>query len=472
MKQTILLLSALSLVAPVFGAETNSLSETFPSATQPWKRSGHETQFDNYREEITKLMELPADQVKAYPAAADFPGLPPAEAPRIERTVTVDTHVPRWHSTGLYAAPGEVITVTVPAEAANARLKLRIGCHKDLLWADRIPAWKRVPEITRNFSITETTTHAANAFGGPVYIEVPQDCQLGEVKVTIGNAIAAPLFELGKTDLNTWKQQLRNDPAPWAELVGNKLAISMPSANVRQLDNPDEVLKFWDRVVTAEDEFSGQTNRTSPERFVLDRQISAGYMHSGYPIMAPLAEAGKVANTASLVQGNWGFFHELGHNHQRPEWVLAGTTEITVNIFSMYCFDKVCGLPRRGHNAMSDASREKNLREYFQNPSMSWTEKPFTGLNFYDELVEGFGWDAFHKIFIEYRDLPNRERPRTDDEKRDQWLVRFSRTTGKNLGPFFQAWRIPTSEAARNSITNLPVWLPEPDFPKHYTAAN
>lgn len=470
MKEITVLMFLVSLAAPAFCAGTNDLPSPFPSARQSWKRAGHEEQFNSYRPEIRALMELPPDQVRAHPAAADFPGTPPADAPRIGRTILVDTRVPRWHSTGLYAAPGEIITVTVPVGATQAKLRLRIGCHKDLLWADKIPAWKRVPEITRSSAITAAVTRAANAFGGPVYIEVPPDCALGSIVVNLTNAIAAPWFELGKTDLAAWKNELRNAPAPWAELVGEKLAISLPAANVRQLDDPREVLEFWDRVVTAEDELAGQTNRVSPERFVLDRQISAGYMHSGYPIMAWLDQANKVADIQALKQGNWGFFHELGHNHQRPDWVLGGTVEITVNIFSMYCFEKICGLPRHGHNAMNDANREKSLQEFFRDPALSWTSKPFTGLIFYDQLVAGFGFDAFHRVFIEYRDLPNAERPKTDDEKRDQWLVRFSKAAGKNLGPFFQAWRIPTSEAARNAVTNLPVWLPEPDFPKRYLA--
>ena len=443
----------------------------FPGAGHPWKRVGHEAEFAAYQQTVTQMMKLPPEAVLASPAAADFPGLPPADAPRLTRTLTVDTRVPRWHSTGLYAAPGEIITVTVPANAANTKLRVRIGCHKDLLWAERIAAWKRVPEITRSFPIAATVTRAANAFGGPVYLEVPADCALGEIQVTVSNAIAAPLFVLGKTDVNEWKQTLRNAPAPWAELQSHKLIISLPAANVRDLDDPTAALGFWDRVVTAEDELSGQTNRTSPERFVLDRQISAGYMHSGYPIMAPLDQSAKVANIDSLKQGNWGFFHELGHNHQRPEWVLAGTTEITVNIFSEYCFEKVCGLNRHGHGAMNDTKREQNLREFFANPQQGWTEKPFTGLVFYDELIEGFGWDAFHQIFREYRDLPAAERPKTDAQKRDQWLVRFSKLTGKNLGPFFQAWRIETSPAARAAVQDLPVWLPEPGFPKRYQTA-
>ena len=471
MKKTVFLLLTLGLAQTLCRAGTNDWPSAFPSAKHPWKRAGHEDAATAYRGEIRQLMKLPPEQVQPAPAAVDFPGTPLPNAPRVERTISVNTSVPRWHSTGLYAAPGELITVTVPATATSAQLAVRIGCHKDQLWSEIISAWKRVPEITRSFPLTSIVTHAANAFGGPIYIEVPAGSSLGEVKVTIQNAVPAPLFELGKTDLQTWKDQLRNDPAPWAELVSSNLAISLPSASIRNLDNPDAVMKFWDRVVAAEDDLSGQTNRTSPERFVLDRQISAGYMHSGYPIMAWLDQSEKVANLDALLKGNWGFFHELGHNHQRPEWVLAGTTEISVNIFSMYCFEKVCGLPRHGHNAMNDAKREEALKTFFNDPTMAWTSKPFTGLIFYDQLVEGFGWDTFHQIFIEYRDLPKAERPKNDDEKRDQWLVRFSQMTGKNLGPFFTAWRISTSETARNSITNLPVWLPEPDFPKRYEVA-
>jgi len=86
----------------------------------------------------------------------------------------------------------------------------------------------------------------------------------------------------------------------------------------------------------------------------------------------------------------------------------------------------------------------------------------------YYQLIEGFGWDAFKKTFAEYRKLPKEERPKNDDQERDQWMVRLSKTTGKNLGPFFQAWKIPTSQAARDSIKDLPEWMPEPGFPAKY----
>jgi hypothetical protein len=169
-----------------------------------------------------------------------------------------------------------------------------------------------------------------------------------------------------------------------------------------------------------------------------------------------------------LKKGNWGFFHELGHNQQRPDWTPSGAGEVTCNIFSMYCFEQVCGLSRRSHRGMSDINRAKRLKSYFTDVSMVWTSDPMLALNLYDQLVEGFGWEPFKKVFAEYRDLPKAERPQNNAEKLDQWCVRFSKTTGRNLAPFFAAWRLPVSETARDAVKHLPAWLPEPDFPKRH----
>jgi hypothetical protein len=81
----------------------------------------------------------------------------------------------------------------------------------------------------------------------------------------------------------------------------------------------------------------------------------------------------------------------------------------------------------------------------------------------YVQMQDAFGWDAYQKVFAEYRALPAAERPKSDAEKRDQWMVRLSRAVGKNLGPFFTKWQIPVSDAALPSIAHLPVWLP-PDL--------
>ncbi len=420
--------------------------------------------------QVQETKRAAPEKVRAHPAAVEFPGAVPADAKRVTRTLQIDTRVSDWHSTGLYAAPGKVITVTVPKTAAGKKLAVRIGAHKDRLW--RHDRWRRAPEICRQFPIDGPTTRAANAFGGLVYVVVPRECDLGTIKVTIRGAVEAPYYVHGVTDLKQWREAIRSRPAPWAELVTKKIVLTLPSKVVRGLDDPKDVMDFWDRVMDACAELAARPlDRPRPERYVPDVQISAGYMHAGYPIMTlldmPPVMVDKARMTANKHGGVWGLFHETGHNHQSRDWTFGGTGEVTVNLFTMYVFETVCGMePTKAHGSISDKARARKMKTYFAAPDFEkkWKRDPFLGLIMYIQLKESFGWDAFKKVFAEYRNLPRNERPRSDDEKRDQWMVRLSRTVGRNLGPFFQAWRVPTSEKARASIANLPTWLPE-NFP-------
>ena len=417
--------------------------------------------------ELQEINNLPVEKIKAHPAAQFFPGAVPAEAPRVTKTLDIDTKVPAWHSTGLYAAPGELIKVSVPDSAAKSGFGVRIGCHTDGLW--HLASWQCVPEISRYFGIGKTVTPVASPFGGLLYIEVPDNCKLGAIRVEVAGAVEAPHFVLGKTDPATWRNEIRNRPAPWAELETRKIILSIPSGPVRTLDNPVDLMEFWDHVMDADAELANwPLDPVRAERYVADQQISAGYMHSGYPIMTFLDVINLVVDRDKLMkQGSWGHFHEMGHNHQSGDWTFGGTGEVTENLFSLYCYEKVCGI-KGGHPAVALADREKRMRAYFtEGPKFEkWCSDPFLALYMYMQLQEAFGWEAYKRVFAEYRALPDNERPKNDDEKHDQWMVRFSRTVGRNLGPFFQAWAVPTSEQARKSIENLPVWMPESFPPK------
>lgn len=39
-------------------------------------------------------------------------------------------------------------------------------------------------------------------------------------------------------------------------------------------------------------------------------------------------------------------------------------------------------------------------------------------------------------------------------------MVRFSKTVGKNLAPFFRKWGVPVTDAAAQSVASLPAWMP------------
>ena len=89
---------------------------------------------------------------------------------------------------------------------------------------------------------------------------------------------------------------------------------------------------------------------------------------------------------------------------------------------------------------------------------------PFLTLTCFIQLRQAFGWEPFKKVFAEYHVLPDAERPKFEMEKHDQFLTRFSRAVGRDLGPFFTAWGLPTSDTARQSVAGLPKWMPT-DWP-------
>lgn len=405
----------------------------------------------------------PVEDVRAIPAAADFPGAVDARARRVTRKGEIDLSIPRWHSLGLYAPPGGKVTISGPDTIGSLKLHVRIGSHTDGLWHH--DTWERMPEISRQFPIEGPRTVVASAFGGMIYLDVPEKAPREQLPLTIAGAVEAPFYQLGETKLSDWKT-IRNRPAPWAELAGRNVIFTVPSALARQVDDPEALMKFWDEVVAAQDAMASSPRRRSPERIVVDRQISAGYMHSGYPIMCPIDGSAVTALDLSKLraEGTWGHFHELGHNHQNGDWTFSGTGEVTNNVLAIYVFDKVLKLPYdSGHDAIrGKAMRTERIQEHIAKgaPFEKWKSDPFLALMMYVQLYEAFGWEPFERVFAEYPKLPRSERPKNDEAKRDQWMVRFSQAVGKNLGPFFQTWGVPTSQSARDSIQELPAWMP------------
>ncbi len=406
----------------------------------------------------------PAEEIAPSPSAAAFPGAVPVGASRGEHQVTIDTSVPGWHSLGLYAAPGDEVVVTLPRGTTGLNLAVQIGSHTDRLW--HLKSWQRSPSVIRRFALSGPSVTAANAHGGLIYIDVTSKSPARTIKVGIKNAVQAPLYRLGETTRDAW-HTARQHPAPWAEIAGEHLILTIPSSAVRKLDDPEKVMRLWDEIVAAQDAFVSQARRDRAERIVADVQISAGYMHSGYPIMIPDDDSVPLQLDEARLrrEGAWGHLHEIGHNHQHPDWTFEGTGEVTNNLIVVYIQDKLLGMPfAAGHDEIkSPATRARRIREAMAkgSPYSRWGDDPFLGLMMYIQVYEAFGPEPFRAAFAEYARLKDSERPTSDDEKRDQWLVRLSKATGKDLGPFFRAWGVSTSEAARASVSKLPAWMPE-----------
>lgn len=422
------------------------------------------------QERLTLL--LPAAEVPAHPGAVDFPGTVPAAAPRVTETVSIDgdfaglpsgfgyanARADGRMSTGLYAAPGEVVNVTFPSHIVDTGVNVLVGAHSDWLWGK--DTLSRHPYIVRSWPATNTTIQVANAWGGILYVRVPAGSSLGMFNVTFEGAVESPLYVHGQTALNDWQNAERHKAAPIAELASGSFILTVSSSEIRALDDPDYAMDFWDEALEMEHELSGYTPWPRVERATFDVQISAGWMHSGYPFMAHLASIPAVVNgTHMYANGDWGMFHELGHNHQWMASTLPGNTETTCNLYSVRLMEDLVGVS--GHGAISPSSREQRTENHFANgaPLSSWSV--WTALETHLLVKEAFGWGPITEALDQYY-WGNISTPSGDVAEFNTWAVQTSLSTGYNLMPYYSAWNFPLTSASWQAVDHLPVWNTDP----------
>jgi len=440
------------------------------------------------------MLKATAGTYGAHPSAKAFPGAVRMHAPRIVRTLSL-AHTPpsakmmplikplgfasplraTRYSTGLYAAPGEVVTIGIPTRMVR-RLGVQIGCHSDRLdkWVAAGQDWRRMPLIVHTSVLTQQRSRVSNPFGGLVYLTCKPTAKAWKADITISNAVMSPLFVLDRTTERNWRKMVAETGAPWGELATDRLIITLPTSVLRHIKDPGKRMRIWDRIVGATMDLA-QLPLPSyrPQRMVTDVHIGGGFMHSGYPVMvhhcpeAKLVTEDLISDPVRFSQPSkggptWGFFHEIGHNMQNLDWVFNGTVEVSVNFFSLYCFDKIVGGRDEAHPGVSNQGTAKALNEFFSVPAdfKKWSRDPFLGLVTFRIVQNDFGWNLFKRTFKRYHTLGAHERPRGDAQKRDM-LVRFMSEEAKaNLAPYFTAWGIPLSRKLKQDLKRFPTWMP------------
>ncbi|GAA6226242.1 TRPM8 channel-associated factor homolog isoform X1 [Lates japonicus] len=365
-----------------------------------------------------------------------------------------------WLSTGLYLSPGMKTEMILPAEIVNKRWKIQISCQTDYLDAEEL---KRAPSVHANFPITAMKMQVGNLWGGLIYLVAPPDVKVDGAEVVVQKAVLAPYYKSGVTTAAEWSS-LRTAPSPWAELEFDNIVLTVPSDVVRDLERPNEVADLWNGIMKGVADLAAIPRKfTRKERIVADVQISAGWMHSGYPIMMHSSIAAELVKPDDArTKGLWGETHELGHNQQRGRWEFRPhTTEATCNLWSVYVHEEVLGVNRaQAHPSMTPTSRRTTVEEYVKGGKnlSDWTV--WVALETYLQLQEKFGWDAFKKVFAAYQQMSNF--PSDNKGKMNLYAETFSQTVGMNLAGFFKAWGWPIETATEEKLSNLPPWSDHP----------
>jgi hypothetical protein len=441
------------------------------------------------RNEISRLVErylaTPFDKVVPNPLADTFPGPVPATAPRVVKPVNLPANISGWQSTGVYAPPGEIIRVRVSSRDIRRGLRIQIGCHSDnLLGAEEAENWKRFPVLTTSVSVTRNETQIASPFGGLVYVCTPGGpaTDKDRIHVEVSGAVEAPFYRLGETTKAEW-ERIRQAPAPWGELACRTVTLSVPAEHLRNLDDPEKLMQIWEKIIDDQDWLASLPKRTTnPERLVPDVQLSLGYMHSGYPVMCHANPSAKdmVDINHLTTNGDWGFFHEYGHNHQRGEWTFSGFGETTCNLFALYNMETIAGKERGEGNP----DLKRLLAEKLADPHGARGSDHYLAI--YLPVIREFGWESLRKTFAEYNKPDTQaekrmkrriaashskarqksqsaleaEEAKSDERNKEIFVRHWSKQTKRNLGPYFEKVGFPYTSAMKTSLSLYKPWMP------------
>ena len=318
-----------------------------------------------------------------------------------------------------------------------AWLQVQIGCHTDNLTG--VSPWKRWPCVTKRVALTGATTTISCPFGGLIFF-LARAAAARDLDVVLDNVVPAP--HCGYDTASSGDGVVAVDgPAPWGEITGRLVSFCVPRATVARASAA--VLEFWDAVLASHHRLSRPPYGGRVERLVVDVQLSLGYMHSGYPVMAHLDLADHVCDVDFLRTGPdiaWGVFHEFGHNMQRDQWTWEGTVEVTCNLFSMFAMHNVCQRPRMFWQDRADPTA---VAQYFAAgcPITTWHQDATVALTLYAHLIDRFGWEALQTVLLlSDGDGDDSDAPQTVAAKMARWSTLYSQVTGCNLLPFFAAW--------------------------------
>ena len=404
--------------------------------------------------------------------------------------------------TGYYAAPGEIITVTIPIENINSQLKVVIGSSEFDVEGREI---NRFARVTKKYTLNEVSTKIASPFGGPIYFRVPDKSNLGMVSISLSNVVKMPFFSIksgSETSLSEYQKDLADNYVKWVDWESDNFmtTITRPMANLVQneLNSPTTILLKWNETFKVFNEVAGRpSERIRAEYIRFDRMNPVGGTWSGasYPMflyhndpMDPL-DAAKNSHVINVgfggenvyKQGEYGYggehyiiLHEMGHLYQMP--TLPDETESNVNFPAAAIYNLVFNEPIDAsleYSIQQRLNREESVMDWFISPNfrsgkeMHYKDRSFNlgGLDWtgnelmyqsrghakYIEIAALFGWDAVGKINKYYYDLGLDTSVFPDIKahypERDPFMLQASKSAGINLLPLFHIWgMIPSSD--------------------------
>jgi hypothetical protein len=472
---------------------------------------------DGGKDSVSITVDTSTGRIDAskFSAARVFPGLICAEEPRITKTVSMNLDynpvgsylrisVPPYpqFSTGFYAAPGELVTIDVPANMYS--LAVQIGAWTDNLSTKQGQgiAILRDPLIYSRQQLAPGRNYVRNLYGGHIFIigNVPIK---DPVTLTFGNVCKSPDFVLGETNAADWLAAIKTSCVPHLELRSKNFSIIVPREYCLQypVSDPVEMLTEWDRGMNEDYyKWTGLTDDPNadpldkkpqlPIRFVLDIDLSVGYGHNGSPIVGKMDQYWFTSFTDLTNMRNakvWGTYHEIGHNFQQGGWWSWSTLGETTN--NLFIFKLAHRLVQEGYTGAWPPKEHLGIGDQTAATAIGFAADPAGGKNFdgtdtrinnpflrlipflqiFDKVPANWdgngmpdGWGFFPYLYSQARKAVRQ--PATDLAKHDFVFENLCDYTKKNWIVFFKKWGIQVSDVTLNRVFTKGYAIMNKDF--------
>ncbi|QGZ97960.1 hypothetical protein GE118_04110 [Mycoplasma sp. NEAQ87857] len=364
--------------------------------------------------------EIRNNRLKKHPAAAGFYQKQiPDTAQSLTRRIGISTTYLGMHTTGIYAAPGEVVEIEFSEETykllkARGNIPFTFIINQNYWdnheFGNTGMVSKRYPKVRSefNYSLSEIDEHhrikIGSPFGGPINVKIngslyTPNGDIATLDMTIHNGLEMLGYFDGITTKEQWDQQVAKVKsgqivAPELAINTNYSAILAPwtsdtqvaYVNFDDLVYPKDVIQKWNSFY----EGSFMWNEFKSNRIALnyadDIWGGAAAWGGGDQLYAPISWASKyLRGQRDFGTEDWGNYHEINHNFQHHQDPFNIKDHGWTNIPSVLNLSYI-----------NDTTRFRNLA----NTTGQW-EGGWAGLaNEFSSSKGGHGWYALYSSMI------------------------------------------------------------------------
>lgn len=380
--------------------------------------------------------------------------------------------------TGLYLAPGSVVSVTVPDSLVGQDYWIRVGSH-DWDLTER-PRFRRLDRVSKKFAIDSTTVQVFNPLGGAISILVPYEANDGIVEVSVRNGVEAPFFSMKSFHETTDFNAELDKPGPWAVFETDNVMFTIPKHSIvpGQYDLRQALLD-WDAGLQGIN--SIMARQIIPDKhnmyMIADLDIRTGVYSIGYPMSNTPLDYNNVPGPAYFLNGpgpdDEVNFHESGHALAMSKF--PGEEEALVNFPYIMALNYGLGVDLNEAVNYSfvpntfDIDKTATHRMVsntfgsardISNTTTDEVRYQHRGYGHYFEIVNILGWCPLRNFWKqEYIDFENGINHGINDQNVDDRIVRMSVAAQADLRPLFYVFGLvpQDSTAVQDTLTQLGV---------------